>query len=659
MARYIHALDYGRGTMAAFTGEADALNPEPKPLMAEGGEPSGFARMKDGSYMLGNEMYHLKSDTYPRVDSFVIDFKEIPNEENHDLLVSYARAWRERMMKKNPTAFLPGNEEYWIIGMPTGWREKRIVDAYRQVFLDAGYKNPIIVPESNAAMAHAQHTSGAIARANPKWGVLCIDLGAYSDDATFVIANKVASCGGYAGASLIERMMLMQILKNAYKKKKGEHNEPELLEAVVNKCSTDPNFFHYILQQTRKLKEQYYSANAEGAICIRDLVSTVELDWTDPAFSAWEGEDFVLYTNDAMMYAITQELSIRSVLGAGFQNLPTEMQNEIGDKTWADCLRAFLERATQLCPELTKAAQGNQAEKATVILTGGAALMPFVEDIVFEILPNIDLYKDKSPMSTIAKGLWYFGPDKLKQLEFERAFDAILTEEDSDGDNILNTIISNAHDLLGKRANQAIPIRAINCVVEATSAWSNHEFDSGQMISHARGKFKTWFYGELKKQCGEHAAEAKQYIVTTLNDVFRNLLAESGLENTTLFEENELSLDYIELFQNEYLDAVFELVDGQIAEEDEIYSAFPNPGRLKGLFGPSRSDYLQAVAETLDKRNENWGMALMDDLKKTYDSNDLYRPFLIECVYEMQKALEDKKRTMLGALIVEDPVDDE
>lgn len=657
MARYIHSLDNGRGTMGAFTGEDALASQEPKPLMAEGGEPSGFAKMKDGSYQLGNQLYVMKSDTYHNVDSFMIDFKEIPNKDNHDLMATYARAWRERMMKKNPTAFLPGNEEYWIIGMPTGWRKKSIVDAYRQVFIDAGYKNPIIVPESNAAMAAAQHSYSAIARANSEQGVLCIDLGAYSNDATFVNKDGVFSYGGYTGASLIERMMLVQNLKNAYGKSKKAHNEPDLLQTVINRCKSDRKFYNFILLQTRKLKETYYSASAEGGTILRDITNAVELDVQDPMFSDWDF--FTLYTNDTMMNAITKELSIRSVLGDEFNNLPIEMQNEIGNKTWAGCLRTFIEKATELCPLLAQAARGNQTEKATVVLTGGAGLMPFVEDTILEVLPNIDLYKDRSPMSTIAKGLWYFGPDKLKQLDFERAFDAVLNEEDSDGNSTLNIIISNAHDLLGARANQSIAVKAINCVVDSLKRWGNHEYDSGQVISRARANFKKWFYDDLKKDCATHATEAKRFITTTLNEKFRDFLAGSGMDNTTLFEDDELSLDYIDSFLNGYLDAVFELVDEQIAEENEIYSAFPNPGRIGGFLGTSRSEYMQAVAEKLDERNENWGEGLMNLLKSTYDSNDVYRPFLGECLYEMQKALEDKKRTMLGALIVEDPVDDD
>lgn len=660
MARYIHSLDNGRGTMAAFTGEDALASQEPKPLMAEGGEPSGFAKMKDGSYQLGTQLYNMNGDTYHAVDSFMIDFKEIPNKDNHKLLVTYARAWRERMMKKNPTAFLPGNEEYWIIGMPTGWRKKSIVDAYRQVFIDAGYKNPIIVPESNAAMAAAQHSYSAIARANAEQGVLCIDLGAYSNDATFVNKDGVSSYGGYTGASLIERMMLVQNLKDAYRKRKKAHNAPELLQIVIDKCRSDRKFYNYILLQTRKLKENYYSANADGTVAIRDITVSVELDWQDPVFSEWDGENFALYTNDTMMNAITKELSIRSVLGDEFNNLPIEMQNEIGNKTWAGCLRTFIEKATELCPQLAQAARGNQTEKAAVVLTGGAGLMPFVEDTILEVLPNIDLYTDKSPMSTIARGLWYFGPDKLKQLDFERAFDAVLNEEDSNGDNILNIIISYAHDLLGARANQAIAVKAIHYVVDSIGNWNNYKYDSSQIISRARENFKKWFYDDLKRDCATHAVEAKQFIITTLNEKFRDFLAESGMDNTTLFEDDELSLDYIDSFLNDgYLDIVFEFVDKQIAEENEIYSALPNPGRIGGFLGKSRSEYTMDLAETLDERNKNWREGLMDFLNSTYDSNDVYRPFLVECLYEMQQALEDKKRTMLGALIVEDPVDDD
>ena len=42
MSRRIFSLDCGRGNMAAYYGDLDVPNPQFKPLMPEGGEPSGL-----------------------------------------------------------------------------------------------------------------------------------------------------------------------------------------------------------------------------------------------------------------------------------------------------------------------------------------------------------------------------------------------------------------------------------------------------------------------------------------------------------------------------------------------------------------------------------------------------------------------------------------
>ena len=166
MSGRIFSLDNGRGNMAAYYGDLDVPNPQFKPLMPEGGEPSGFARLKDGSIALGKRIYSVNP---AKVESYHINFKAIPTQENRAVMVAYANAWRELLKKRNPAAFARG-EDAWFIGIPTGWRKKKIVDEYRSIFQEAGYPNPIIVPESNAAMVHAQKSYGAMARVNPEIG---------------------------------------------------------------------------------------------------------------------------------------------------------------------------------------------------------------------------------------------------------------------------------------------------------------------------------------------------------------------------------------------------------------------------------------------------------------------------------------------------------
>lgn len=88
MSGRIFSLDNGRGNMAAYYGDLDVPNPQFKPLMTEGGEPSGFARLKDGSIALGKRIYSVNP---AMVESYHINFKAIPTQENRAVMVEYAK----------------------------------------------------------------------------------------------------------------------------------------------------------------------------------------------------------------------------------------------------------------------------------------------------------------------------------------------------------------------------------------------------------------------------------------------------------------------------------------------------------------------------------------------------------------------------------------
>ena len=659
MSGRIFSLDDGRGNMAAYYGDLDVPNPQFKPLMPEGGEPSGFARLKDGSIALGKRIYSVNP---AMVKSYHINFKAIPTQENRAVMVEYAKAWRELLMKRNPAAFA-GGEDAWFIGIPTGWRKKKIVDEYRSIFQEAGYPNPIIVPESNAAMVHAQKSYGAMARVNPEIGALCMDFGAYSNDATYILPGKVSSCGGYTGAALIEQMLLRINMQQRCKLSKKLHNTPELVEAVQGQYAQDANFRRYLTLQARQLKEMYFNHLFDGRnYPARDLTLSVPLDEEDPVFSPFveAGDDyFVLYCNDALIKAILEEHSIREILGEEFAALPQETQAEIGDKSWADCLRAFLRNTLAICPKLAQAGKTEaQGDKPIVILTGGAARMPLIEDLVYTELPNAEVYKDESPMETIARGLWLFGPDKLRALKFDSAFQELLEEQDAQGNPVYNVILSHAHDVLGQDLLTELAVRPANCIVDAANAWKSYAYDSSQIVPHARQAFKAYYDQELREKIPEKGRTCKQYIVDEVNKRFKNLLEESGV-NRTAFKAEELDITYIDVFLKDILlgDKIYTIIDQQIAEEDALYSKLPNPGKLNLL--SRRSEPLSEASDALNQRNKGWRESLYKDLKTVYDSDAIYRPFALECLIELNAALERQKKELLGDLILEDVADEE
>ncbi len=660
MERCLYSLDFGRGNMSAFYGEVDVAVPQYKPLMAEGGEPSGFARLKDGSIALGRRLYAVNAE---KVESYHINFKAIPDERNRGIMVEFARAWREELLKRNPGAF-SDKEEYWFIGIPTGWRSTEIVDAYRGIFEEAGYPNVVIVPESNAAMYNAQRSYGAVARADSQIGVLCLDLGAYSNDATYVLPGRVDSCGGFTGAALIEQMMLRLNLQMKYSRSKKVHNIPELLETVRRKYDGDPKFRRYLVMQMRRLKERYYDDLADGkSYSKRDLSLNVELDEADPDFAAFveDGEEFfVLYVNDELASAVAEGLSVRQILGEEFSDLPEETQQELGDKTWSGCLRDFLLKSLEKCPALAEAGRKEDgSEKPIVLLTGGAAKMSFVEEIIYGVLPNIELYKDEAPMDTIARGLWLFGPDKLRAMEFDSAFETVLSERDEDGDLVLNVILSRAHDKLGVGVIDKMASMPINCVVQAVKGWRDYQYDSDRIVSSASEAFKKYFRDEMPAVVQQDAREAKQYIAEEVNKRFSELLESSRAGRSDLFEADELDIEYVDDFIKGILlsKEIINALNEQILKEKEVYDGFPNPGWLNIL--SRRADLLNEVASQLDERNRNWYEFVFTHLKQNYDAPDSYGPFAQECLYELLQALNRKKRELLGALIIEESFDDE
>lgn len=104
-------------------------------------------------------------------------------------------------------------------------------------------------------------------------------------------------------------------------------------------------------------------------------------------------------------------------------------------------------------------------------------------------------------------------------------------------------------------------------------------------------------------------------------------------------------------------DEIYTIIDQQIAEEDALYSKLPNPGKLNLL--SRRSEPLSEASDALNQRNKGWRESLYKDLKTFYDSDAIYRPFAIECLIELNAALERQKKELLGDLILEDVADEE
>lgn len=711
MKTRLFALDYGRGTMAGFWTDLEAKDRDPKALMDPYGEPSGFAVIDDGSTRVGNRMYRIGGRDYPHVMRIHVNVKGLPDGKD-ELQIEYARAWREQFLREKPELFgEDGAEERWIIGCPTGWRDPKTIDAYKRIFEQAGFRNVVIVRESNAAMMWAEQTYAFMKDMDPEAGVLCLDFGAYSADATWVRHGKekggktkggtVTSYGGYVGASLVERMIVLENFKDACRNDDRAYNSAETMAAVKAEYEKpDGKFRSYLLNSARRLKEDYYKALAEGAdFSMTDDFVKVDLNFGDDARKRFGALSFGLYFNDRMARAILVDRSVREVLGEEFDTLPEEVRRELGDKSWREALCDFLRRTLATCPAFAKLAQAEKADrKAVLILTGGASLMPLVREVVGEVMPNAQVYADKTPMSTIARGLDMFGPDKLKALAFDEKLGRLLVSDaafkngqhlswrevldfvedlqktiasekeirpeevkrinaqiDVIKDSKLNDIVGNAAEKFGGSMIASAAVMMVNCIVDAVNEWRDRKCNSDQIVPRARAAFKAWFEGKMLTEFAENTEATKKFIIDELNALFEPLLKQyTELKGEKMFATCEIKLPSIDSFLKEWK-TFFPMLDEMIATEDEIYRKFENPGFWGETFSTSRQDILNANADALNARNKKWRDDVYEALhNKWFASNSVYLPFLINCLYEIKKGLVEAEKLKLGELIVED-----
>lgn len=652
--RHIYTMDSGNGNVMAYRLDPNAAVPVAEPIMDEHGEPAGYAIAPNGNMLLGKQLEGTDFTAFAACRMVATNFKAIPTPENRAVTVRYLQGWLKRMQKKCPSIQTDGDNALWLIGCPTGWKSAGTVEAYREIFREAGFANPVIVPESNAAMAHFQKTSKVVERATEAGGALCLDFGAYSNDGSFVSPGSVQSTGGFVGASIIEKMIVTVNLREPDRYRTGKiTNPPELIRAVLHRFETDPVFHDFMLLQGRWLKEQYFNKKRDSMLNGRDVLAQVMLD-EDPAFGGMYF--FMMHVNTAMMEDILFRRPIQSVLGEKlFEALSRETRQEVSYNTWNACLENYLEKVAQEFPAFRQRAFGD-GEKAVILMTGGASQMDFIEQTVLETYPNVRLERDLTPVLSIALGLADFAPDKLRAMRFDAAFEEILaeTEQDEHGEeqSRLFRKMANAYFAFCGDTIKSVAVFEHNDLVDAIGGWVNYEYDSGRIIPKATEKLRAHFLKDVIPQLQENSVKSNKMLVDYLNERFAHLLKESGIDDTVLFRENEMHLDFTDLVAGEILEIVQNAVVDTYESFDSFLRTLPNPGRLN-LFS-SRSAVLQGISRDLDEIIGKMTDDTVNYLMEVFTHSDILQAYLLNALGDVVAELKRKKQTLLGSLIVED-----
>ena len=260
-------------------------------ITVAGGEPSGFAIMKDGSYRIGQDLYSIDFPAVRKIYSEINDLSDIP----YNLQVSYANAWREKIEKSNPELFTDC-EVFWVIGCPSS--NNNTITQYQVSFEAAGYKNVHVIPIDDCLKHSFQK---CLEITDDSSDILYIDLGAHRSRAIYITDGVMRSVDGCIGTSLIEKMILFKNLI-------GNFNPPEISQAIFQKCINDSNVVNYLLLYVRKLLKNRSVENNAQKIQVFNIDKTLGV----------QDSGLILTIDAEMLWSVLEDDKISSVLPTDF-----------------------------------------------------------------------------------------------------------------------------------------------------------------------------------------------------------------------------------------------------------------------------------------------------------------------------------------------------
>lgn len=523
---------------------------------------AGYLKDKKGNIIVGESFVHTDYGEYKDNSEIVINFKDVPKDGKGDKLVPYLRAWNEFIRKSWKEYREDVSGTAWVVGCPSQWSATDI-EAYRRKFVEAGFQNVMIIPESNAAMLHhlrlnkegkvEKEITSKIVEEAIKMVRLTIDSGAYSNDATLTDGYEFKHMGNFVGAHIIDMMIVCANiyldLEDKYSIKSEVDKEYKKQIRTLFEDKNNDKFRSFMFLQGRWLKEKYFKNKRKDNTT--DEVSTM---------ITINGKTFKLYVNTEMMGELLQEMPIKEILGATvFATLPKDAKKEIEKHTtWYKCYEAFIKEVVDSSDTLKKALRSDK--KPTIILTGGAAEMQLVHNIVRSVC-GCRVERDRTPLLSIAHGLCDYGIEKLQFMAFEKVYDMLYaeTEKDEQG-NSVSVMYSCAEKAYIKSAKEIAERLAYTCsrwVTIVQKSWLEDNFLDRKVeyccdiVNGAIKEIKYYFDKDFRKyfeqyEDGEYRDDEKKfsyirgeryfypYISDTIKDIYGEMVQRFGL--TSQFE---------------------------------------------------------------------------------------------------------------------------
>lgn len=403
---------------------------------------TALAYRNDSGFLLGENAAIRASQN--GVDEFYIAFKDRPSDdpEYQRVMSDYVRAVFEHLLDTGQIA--EQDDLHFYVGCPSDWSGKvpgqvGEIEYYEEILSASGVPNLHVVRESHAALMFVLHNESVDLEHMLARGILLVDVGSSTTDFTLLKSaeHTPIDFGQDLGASLVDKTILAYTLEH--------HPDGPLFEQSFDAF---PKYGLLCELACRKAKEEYFS-NLES------YENDAEVFAGQVRISTSQGERMFW---PILSGQIMQEIILQDAL-------PT-----LGGLSWPDAFRHEIQLVRQRLEE-----EGIYLD--SVILTGGASHMNFIKQIVQGEFPDIRVFQDGAPETTIARGLALWGRADLLTQGFMAEIQALIDHD------IPSIVDKHLPELLEQVSNTVANGIANDLLLQAMKAWRNRETWQGKTMA--------------------------------------------------------------------------------------------------------------------------------------------------------------------------------
>lgn len=389
----------------------------------------------------------------------------------------------------------------FFVGCPSGWPQS-VREEYRALFERAGMRHVQVISESRAAFMYARE-SGELRVSDELLTLptLILDAGSSTTDFTFVadLAEESLSACDFGesalGGGLLDRLLLE---KNVERSADGEQ-----LRGVFRRF---PQYYARAELEARKVKEMFFTQQARG-----------ETACAESAVKVYAG-----------VTPLTLELSASE---EDMRELLSRPLPSLGGCSFEEGYRRSLLRARELLKD-----RGPD----TLLLTGGASRMGFLERLCREVFPDAQIIRGLEPEYAIARGLCHALRVDQKTQGFSEAVARLIQSEE------LEELVMSELPALYESISRPIVEKLIDDVAPAAfECWKQGSLRTINDISLALSdRLRELLGGEEMSQCLRPAvAEWLTRLRPQIEQLTDPICDEYELPRTSLRLPDALSID--------------------------------------------------------------------------------------------------------------------